>query len=473
MIVIKIKPEIRITIIYLILSLIWIYLSDIIVDLFINNQILIKRIQTFKGIFFVVISAIIFYKIIHNTMENLRNNNLELRDNYLKIKFVNSMINSLNKELEQSNTQINYLAGNLEAVIEVMAELAKAKITNEKEFLSKLLHTAIKIIPEADYGSVYIFKEKKVQYIDAIGHDINRLKDLNIDEGIFDKTTDKVSIVKNIDNYTAKKLPNQLNARLFKNASKQIKESLIFGLYINDNKIGGISLDIALDNEETFNDKAIRTMRGFKSLASAFYTITRYNIIQQEFQEEIIFSLLEILEIHDTYTGGHSHNVAKLAKKVAEEIGLSEEKINKIYWAGLVHDIGKTLIPEQILNKTSGLNDDEYETIKKHPLWGYKILKNSQKLHDVANYILYHHERWDGKGYPQGLEKDKIPLISQIISVADAWDAMRSERAYRHKLPYSEAIKELKDNKGTQFSPQVIDALLVVLQNRKELAGNE
>ncbi|MFW5991728.1 MAG: HD-GYP domain-containing protein, partial [Halanaerobiaceae bacterium] len=458
MIAIKLKPESRIIIIYLTVSLIWIYLSDLVVDIFINNQIIINKIQTFKGLFFVFVTAIIFYKIIHNTMEDLRNNNMELRDNYLKIKFVNNMVNSLNRELEQSNSQINRLAGKLEAVIEVMVELASANITNEEEFLSKLLHTATKIIPECNYGSVYIFKNGKVQFIDAIGHDINLLQEINIEEKIFDKITEEVSVVKNVDIYISKKLPDEYSTRIYQKASKRIKQSLIFGLFIDDDKIGGISLDIAAGSDRSFNDKAIRTMKGFKNLASAFFALTRYNIVQQEFQEEIILSLLEILEIHDTYTGGHSHNVAKLAKEIAKEVGLSEEKTNKIYWAGLVHDIGKTLIPEQILNKPSTLNDEEYSTIKKHPLWGYKILKNSQKLRDIAWYILYHHERWDGTGYPEGIAEDEIPLISQILSVADAWDAMRSERAYRNKLPYSKAIKEIKENSGTQFSPGVTEA---------------
>jgi PAS domain S-box-containing protein len=133
------------------------------------------------------------------------------------------------------------------------------------------------------------------------------------------------------------------------------------------------------------------------------------------------------------------------------------------YWAGMVHDIGKLLVPVNILNKKGRLSEEEYQLIKKHPVWGSQALADSAVLKHISKYILYHHERWDGRGYPEGIKSDEIPLVSQIIAVADAWDAMRSERSYRNPLTKKEALAEIKNNKGIQFSPEVADKFLKIV----------
>ena len=188
-----------------------------------------------------------------------------------------------------------------------------------------------------------------------------------------------------------------------------------------------------------------------------------YNQMQVKFQKEMIHAMINMLEIHDEYTKGHSENVAQLAVQVAYELGLDLSDINDAYWAGKIHDIGKTLVPTKILNKKGKLTDKEYQKIKNHPTWGYQALQDLEQLDKIANYIYYHHERCDGKGYPNGVGQEEIPLISRVLTVVDAWDAMRSKRSYRDPLPQEEAIKELKENKGTQFSPQVVDAFLNII----------
>lgn len=183
--------------------------------------------------------------------------------------------------------------------------------------------------------------------------------------------------------------------------------------------------------------------------------------------EEISYSMTKLLDIHDSYTNGHSEKVALLSQRIAKRMCLSNENIKDAYWSGMVHDIGKLLIPIDILNKKKELTDEEYVLIKKHPVWGYDALSNSETLKNIAKYVLYHHERWDGQGYPRGLKDNEIPLISQILSVADTWDAMTSERAYRQPLPEDKAIKEIINNKGTQFSPKVVEIFLAMHLNEE------
>jgi len=149
------------------------------------------------------------------------------------------------------------------------------------------------------------------------------------------------------------------------------------------------------------------------------------------------FSHIELFE-------GGNHGQSIVASKIAEKMGLSEEEINNTYWAGMAHDIGKLLVSIDILNKKTSLTDKEYELIKKHPIWGYKALSKSDSLKHIAKYVLYHHERWDGRGYPEGIKGDNIPLISRILAVADAWDAMTSKRAYRAPFSREEALKEIE-----------------------------
>ena len=214
------------------------------------------------------------------------------------------------------------------------------------------------------------------------------------------------------------------------------------------------------DSSEEVTENAQRTLNSIERLAPSYLTLKNYNRLQGEFTDEVIISLTNLLEIHDEYTKGHNETVTNISREIARKINLSQSSIEMTYWAGLLHDIGKTIIPEYILNKKGKLSIDEYDIIKQHSVWGYQTLKNSVELKEIAEYILYHHERWDGSGYPKGIKGKQIPIISQILAVADAWDAITSERTYRNPLSKKEAIEELISNKGTQFSPKIVDQFI-------------
>ncbi len=190
--------------------------------------------------------------------------------------------------------------------------------------------------------------------------------------------------------------------------------------------------------------------------------------MQKKFQKEIILSIINILELHDKYTKGHSENVVEISATIARELGFSQEQITQVYWAGLVHDIGKILVDCSILNKPDKLTREEYSQIKQHSVWGYKVLNNSEELEEIANFIRHHHEWWDGSGYSDGLAGQEIPQVFRIIGVADAWDTMRSNRVYRNKLSKQTAIQELKEGRGVQFAPEIVDIMLKLI-NQEEI----
>lgn len=162
----------------------------------------------------------------------------------------------------------------------------------------------------------------------------------------------------------------------------------------------------------------------------------------------------------------HSHRVSNLCESMGRALGLSEDEIKELKTVGLLHDIGKIAIEENILNKPGKLTGEEWEEIKKHPEIGYRILRTVNEMSEMAEHVLAHHERFDGKGYPKGLKGEQIPLKSRIIAIADSYDAMVSERSYRSALSEEIAVKELKINAGSQFDPELTKVFIEKVLNK-------
>jgi diguanylate cyclase (GGDEF)-like protein/putative nucleotidyltransferase with HDIG domain len=170
-------------------------------------------------------------------------------------------------------------------------------------------------------------------------------------------------------------------------------------------------------------------------------------------------SLAHAVDARDAYTGSHSYMVGELSARVAKRMGLETEQVELARLAGSLHDLGKLAIPEEILRKPGPLNEAERLVLERHPQIGFRML-DSLGIEPVASWVLHHHERWDGDGYPDRLGEDAIPLGSRILFVADAYDAMTTDRVYRSKLSHDRAISELERCAGTQFDPEVVAALL-------------
>ena len=186
----------------------------------------------------------------------------------------------------------------------------------------------------------------------------------------------------------------------------------------------------------------------------------------QEYSElfiHIVEALADAIDAKDTYTNGHSGRVATYAREIAHRYGYSLKKEKDIYMMGLLHDIGKIGIPDAIINKPAKLTEEEFNTIKTHTVMGAKILKNIIEMPLLLTGARYHHERYDGRGYPDGLAKDNIPEQARIIAVADAYDAMSSRRSYRGIMPQEVVRAEIAKGKGTQFDPVFADIMLQMI----------
>ncbi|MDA3800418.1 MAG: response regulator [Kiritimatiellae bacterium] len=195
----------------------------------------------------------------------------------------------------------------------------------------------------------------------------------------------------------------------------------------------------------------------------------RKKYIDEVAEKEVLFmavidSLAQAVSARDSYTHNHNRSVADYAVKVGMAMGLEEDVLTKLHIAGRLHDIGKIGVPEAILQKNGPLTDEEYDMMKQHPAVGSDILRTLPNFEDILDIVLYHHERYDGYGYPRGLVGEDIPLLARITAVCDAWDAMTSDRVYRKKLPVKEARKRIIEGAGTQLDAKVVKVFLTVIE---------
>lgn len=192
---------------------------------------------------------------------------------------------------------------------------------------------------------------------------------------------------------------------------------------------------------------------------------------KKEVYLETIAALVTAIDAKDKYTRNHSKNVARLAVALAQGLKLSSQEIQTIEYGALLHDIGKIGIPEAILNKNGKLEYEEYEKIKSHPVIGVTILQPVDFLQSTSSIIHYHHERFDGKGYPCGLMGEGIPFEARIVSIADAWDAMISDRAYRKGMSVDKAVLELRNNAGSQFDDYMVKVFVELINQKLILSA--
>ena len=191
----------------------------------------------------------------------------------------------------------------------------------------------------------------------------------------------------------------------------------------------------------------------------------------EESSLEAIETLNATVEAKDPYTAGHSLRVQRISLSIGRELGLTIKELDALRYGGLFHDIGKIAIPDALLTKPGRLTDEEYELMKTHSAEGARIVGKFSRLRDSVPIIRHHHERWDGRGYPGGLDGEEIPLPAAIAGLADAWDAMTIERPYQRALSTEEALEEVRSCRGTQFVPDVVDAFFEAVRKRPEDFG--
>jgi HD-GYP domain-containing protein (c-di-GMP phosphodiesterase class II) len=200
----------------------------------------------------------------------------------------------------------------------------------------------------------------------------------------------------------------------------------------------------------------------------ARYTFSLYIETKTQYVQTV-HSLMRAMEARDKYTEGHSQRVAEITEQIAKELKFSDERIERINMASMLHDVGKIGIDDSILNKPDKLTNEEFEIIKTHPQIGYSILEDIENLKDILPMVRNHHERYDGKGYPDGKNAEELPLDVFIIQLADSIDAMATDRPYRKAMSEQYIVNEINKYSGTQFHPKVVEAYMSILRKQGKL----
>lgn len=357
------------------------------------------------------------------------------------------------KNLEVINEGLRHSFEELTTLYRLVDIITEAKTL--ERVLNSLIDLASEIIP-CEGAILFLVDEKSGEIDVALKRNISR------------KIDNKVSLQnkKKVIEWALKKGRTIALPDIEEDAEETDKVTFVLVPLIAHDKPVGL-IDIITDTPEgdiTSRDLSLLTILA-KQSALAIENVKLYESIKKD-QISIIKALAATVDAKDHYTLGHSQKVSQYSVIVAEEMGLSERETEIIKYAGLLHDIGKIALPDDIIKKPSRLSEHEFEVVRKHPIIGAKIIKEIEALAGMVPVVLHHHERFDGKGYPDGLKGEDIPVGARIVHVTDAYDTMVSARAYRDMLPPELAISELRKNAGAQFDPKVVDIFITSLRKR-------
>jgi len=346
-----------------------------------------------------------------------------------------------------------------------------SKLT-KMEFLKKVFDSAFELIPEAEKGSYFELVGNHYVPLFSRGYDIEVLKKLKFrkEESFNDYKCSDISSIEAYEICVEKRIDDNFDSEtidVFKTlGTYEDFKSIYAPIQVDNFNIGIICLDNFTDSN--YSDISKKILKFYAQMISNFYSMIISKEREAQTNNEVVMALVSAIEVNDAYTEGHGKRVREYSIKIAEKMNLSELEIHDIGTAALLHDVGKIGIPSEILNKPGKLSDSEYGIIKQHPAYTKKILEKISRFSNIVEYAYCHHEYYNGRGYPQGLKGDEIPLGSQIIILADVFDAMTSDRSYRKALSVDEAIAIIKKGEGKLYNPEIAEiAIKVFLEIEK------
>lgn len=375
-------------------------------------------------------------KALNKTLQELDRKNEELTAANEEIRAQSEELENLNKGLEKTLKELQETVERFTQSIDLFGQLAVS--TKDEEFCWRFLKIVRSTTPDCSVAFLYMnicYLQTKdgVQNISVLD------KDLSIKDGRTEEVPFQIQSVIHVPIYETINIGSDKDSYL---------------ILLNH-------------SEQRLNVSVVELVRGLFNIARVFLKMRSYEANERQFVTRMNDVLITILNYHEPYTAAHSSRSSDFAVKIARRLFLDDEVVSRVYWACLVHDIGKIAIPREILCKNSKLSPDEFELVKIHPVIAADLLEKAG-LVDIAKVVRHHHERFDGTGYPDGLKGEQIPIESRIVAVVDAYDAMTSDRPYRSALSPERAIDELKVNAGTQFDPLIVQIFVELLKESKE-----
>ncbi len=367
------------------------------------------------------------------------------------------------QQIEASNIAVDRLLDDVYELLQFSSKMITEMQADEREvYLVRTLKIAMRLFDDCDGGYCYVEELGTLRFLHAIDYDLEALPYVYESHDLFTNTNEPINILQNIKEAFRAHYGEAFD--ILSSKGKRVKSRAMIRFELNKDLIFYIVIDKS-EQRDPFTDIQIDRLEQFVQLLRSLFVRNYLTVQNMALKKEIVLSIIRTLEINDPYTKGHSEDVAGLVTAIAEKLNFDDDAMQELYWAGILHDIGKVGISNRVLNKPSTLTTDEYEAIKEHANYGYQVLFRQKDLKKIALMVKHHHEWYDGRGYPDGLSGDEIPLGSQIISIADMIATMASDRTYRKRQPKSVIIKELEKFSGTQFSPKVAEVALDLLEN--------
>ncbi|MFK7777841.1 MAG: HD-GYP domain-containing protein [Gimesia sp.] len=366
------------------------------------------------------------------------------------------------KQLGLLNEEVDSLSECLEETFEEISLLHEVaqhlKISEEPEELGKLCLDRIGTLIDAETNIIWFEDSKNTsQFISNNQSDFDELK--------------LACLVAQFDthNFNQPLVINQVESSLLSLEFPGLHNLVLVPISDGTKSYGWI-LSCNLRNNEEYGTVQASLLNSIASFLGTHLRNIDLFAQQEELMLSFVKSFVSTLDAKDPYTRGHSERVALIAQHLAKQLGYSEEFLQDIYLSGILHDIGKIGVDDEILRKDSKLTDAEYLQVQNHPMIGYKILSGIKKLKNILPGIRNHHEQIDGRGYPDRLKGNDIPLMARIIAVADAYDAMGSDRPYRNGMPLEKLENIFREGKGSQWDPEVIDAYFTIREEIIQLS---
>lgn len=330
--------------------------------------------------------------------------------------------------------------------------------------IKAMFETILTLYDKSDYASVTLIG-KRVHFIDAKGYDVKQLNALQLSSEGWKLDLDKPVLIQDAERFIRKDLGDKYASCA--NISPKIKESLHLTIRLRDGVYCGMSFDFDEKSEATFSRDDLMFFESLQILFNSYYESEHLTAESDTIRNDIILSLLRTLELFDPYLSRHSIDVAMIAEAIAKLMKLAPSTVEQIYWSGIVHDIGKLGVEENVAKKQGKYSYADYEAMKKHVEYGYQVIQQSPVLDSVATFVYEHHERIDGSGYPRGLTENEISIGGQILGLAEIIATMASSKNYTPSYPKERIVEELKGVEGAHFSKAVIDAGIEAIHSER------
>jgi len=379
---------------------------------------------------------------------NKRKYVLTIGEDRKDLNAVNKKLLNTIDQLKSTDSEVNFINNKFNQLLDFISSIEDFKKIEINRFLVKVFNFMFTLIDHSDCGSVYVFNDGLVEFLSAKGHDFDLLKQITIYKEDFSFTHNEgIVVTKNIIGKS-----KEYYKKPIAEASLPIKETLSFPIQLNNSEFGSIALDISEHRAGYFSKEDIQMAKPIEKLINIIINIVHQKEQNIKFTDDILDSFMELMSIHSQKLFRHSKNVGEYASDFAEFLEFDEEKVNEVYWSGLMHDLGFLGIPKEELNNPI----EAEEFYQDHVTDAYKVMGKIKGLENVAMNILCHHENYDGSGYPKGLKGDEIPVPSQIIALINYYDYTINVR----NQSFESFFETLEEKRDVSFDSKLIDALI-------------